>query len=696
MTASIDPTTAIPSLYRPLDEHGLRLLEICPSEDSDSQIQVKMFPRLFEDVRGQFIPFSYVWGDAADTETITINGVSRNITRNLARLIRQTRALLPDILARISWEKPALFWADAICINQGDIEERNRQVQLMGSIYGSAPTVIAWLGQAEDSHLAASVIDATAAWLKACMEKNPDVDEIERQDPNCGGWMERYPAFWSFSGDIVKSNPYWGALYTLFQSPYWKRTWTFQEMVLPADVLFISGSALISFDSLIILMLWVVAFLGGAESDFSFLDQETYPHLRIAVRNTQDAITFSILSPFDIREQLASPQRPTLALVSALGALQASDPRDKIFGLLGVVDTQFVADYNKPALQIYCEFVSAWMREVQDLNFLFQANHMYHTEGSTGQPGLPSWAPNWGAIAWALSADVDVSSTFPIGHKLLSRRLKASARLITDPAHMSQSSRILTATGVVCDEVEEVYPTWKHSPGVMAVGASFFNLVQRHTDRSRLGSPGEAGSGCFSRHIFQILFRTALEDTSLFENQVHLLQCDSSNFHAWAISFLSWLAICHRHDIGQDPSTRDFHGTARTFLPLLGIPPGPDFSRFWREEIFGDVKLDEPEEPDVARWPDAAAALQWSWENCRAELNSVQLQSLYGLAHCPKFLTKKNYMGVASSVEVGDKVVVLAGCDAPVLLRPKDGHYEHIGVCFVVGLMDGEARDMVD
>ncbi|RSL59678.1 hypothetical protein CEP54_007170 [Fusarium duplospermum] len=132
---------------------------------------------------------------------------------------------------------------------------------------------------------------------------------------------------------------------------------------------------------------------------------------------------------------------------------------------------------------------------------------------------------------------------------------------------------------------------------------------------------------------------------------------------------------------------------ATTLLPRLGIPHGPEFSRYWREEIFGDVEL---EGPDVANWQDGTEAIRWAWLNHRAELDSVQLQALYNFGCSLKFLTKNNCLGVASSPEVGDKVVVLAGCNTPVLLRPKDGHYEHIGPCFVLGLMDGEAKEMVD
>ena len=40
------------------------------------------------------------------------------------------------------------IWADALCINQQDVEERSAQVLEMGNIYGSANRVLIWLGDA--------------------------------------------------------------------------------------------------------------------------------------------------------------------------------------------------------------------------------------------------------------------------------------------------------------------------------------------------------------------------------------------------------------------------------------------------------------------------------------------------------------------------------------------------------------------
>ena len=44
-----------------------------------------------------------------------------------------------------------LFWVDAICINQDDLEERSAQVQIMPQIYSRASCVIVWLG--DDSQM---------------------------------------------------------------------------------------------------------------------------------------------------------------------------------------------------------------------------------------------------------------------------------------------------------------------------------------------------------------------------------------------------------------------------------------------------------------------------------------------------------------------------------------------------------------
>lgn len=56
---------------------------------------------------------------------------------------------LYNALVRV-WSKrsthPILIWADSICIDQKNLDERVEQVKLMGRIYDGAHSVIFWLG----------------------------------------------------------------------------------------------------------------------------------------------------------------------------------------------------------------------------------------------------------------------------------------------------------------------------------------------------------------------------------------------------------------------------------------------------------------------------------------------------------------------------------------------------------------------
>lgn len=45
-----------------------------------------------------------------------------------------------------------MLWADAICINQDDVQEKGHQVNMMGKIYTKAIGVIVWLGQDYEGH----------------------------------------------------------------------------------------------------------------------------------------------------------------------------------------------------------------------------------------------------------------------------------------------------------------------------------------------------------------------------------------------------------------------------------------------------------------------------------------------------------------------------------------------------------------
>jgi hypothetical protein len=60
------------------------------------------------------------------------------------------------------------------------------------------------------------------------------------------------------------------------------------------------------------------------------------------------------------------------------------------------------------------------------------------------------------------------------------------------------------------------------------------------------------------------------------------------------------------------------------------------------------------------------------------------------------FQTASGYLGLGPrGMLEGDLVCVLRESSVPVVLRRLDSHYLHLGPCFILGLMDGEAKDLI-
>lgn len=144
-----DKTNLHPYEYRPLREgpNNIRLLQILPGVgDAEIVCQVFQYTLRNEKAFGLYEALSYVWGDFDDPHEILVKNSEDldfrklPITRNLYGALKRLRD--PDL--------PRTFWIDAICINQGDLQERAAQVQIMARIYAYAVSVSVWLGEEAD------------------------------------------------------------------------------------------------------------------------------------------------------------------------------------------------------------------------------------------------------------------------------------------------------------------------------------------------------------------------------------------------------------------------------------------------------------------------------------------------------------------------------------------------------------------
>ena len=88
---------------------------------------------------------SYVWGDQdpAALREIVVNDTIIKVGNNL-------EAALHELQSSVEVSSGLKLWVGSLCIDQGDLQERSRQVKRTQEIYARAWTAIVWLGTAEN------------------------------------------------------------------------------------------------------------------------------------------------------------------------------------------------------------------------------------------------------------------------------------------------------------------------------------------------------------------------------------------------------------------------------------------------------------------------------------------------------------------------------------------------------------------
>lgn len=197
-TVSTVPVVSTPEretpIYRRLGEGEIRLIKILPG-DWYSPLQCEL-EHVAAGSHVQYVALSYAWGTSNETEWIKLNGRDHPIKSSLAAALRRLRDYLSlrargsDSMITVDAENFRL-WADALCLNQNDLEEKQHQVPRMGTVFSRADDVYIWLQEnlpeIDDAILAlmrsASAIDASMD-RKAALDKlaelhNHDLSLIE-------------------------------------------------------------------------------------------------------------------------------------------------------------------------------------------------------------------------------------------------------------------------------------------------------------------------------------------------------------------------------------------------------------------------------------------------------------------------------------------------------------------------------------
>lgn len=287
------------SPYRNLRQGDFRLLTVMKgAHDRDLRFQ---FRQAVPSQTQQYTAISYTWGTDAQTETIHIDGQPLRIKPNLWACLYTLRQC---------WR---YIWADAICINQDDVTEKNQQVRMMDQIYQNATVVSVWLGLVP---------------LPEYLNVSGPVVTLEIDDFD---WAE--------------------SMEDLANRPYWTRSWTIQEYMLAREIhVYCSNSRVqgVFFQEQLsraagIDLLSIQDDDLAAEPDLI----RKWPALAINVGRHVDRMPDSYQPLYDLLIRHANAQ--------------SKDPRDKVFALLGLVlrEEQFFLLKSFPNYNLSMEQVNA-------------------------------------------------------------------------------------------------------------------------------------------------------------------------------------------------------------------------------------------------------------------------------------------------------------------------------------------------
>lgn len=210
------------SYNEPLEGRDTRLIEILKAE-AESPIECRLVRHSLDSCI-KYQALSYVWGDPDVTRSIACEGRRFDVTNNLHDALLQLRK-------NNEIRENSLFWIDAICIDQGNIQEMTSQIRIMMDIYSHATYTIIWLGKRgfadedifEGVKLLYTVCDAVKD-VKSNEESRVIADRIINEDP--------------------ARNSY--EIWKVFKRVWFGRIWVVQEYVASASCQVYIGNMVVS------------------------------------------------------------------------------------------------------------------------------------------------------------------------------------------------------------------------------------------------------------------------------------------------------------------------------------------------------------------------------------------------------------------------------------------------------------------
>ncbi|CAM1503622.1 Fc.00g012130.m01.CDS01 [Cosmosporella sp. VM-42] len=350
------PISSRPYVYEPLEAGSLRLLFLLEADNYDDDLECAILHVPLKDDT-EYTALSYVWGTERNTHKIFVGDKYLTIGANLDSALRQLRRT----------DHLLCLWVDALCINQGDVKERNHQVHQMRCIYESAKNTIVYLGDQTGDNTGFSAwnfLERNSSWA---------LNDDKEKDHERPAILEDQLAFRGDLHDVY---------HDVLSREWFSRVWVFQEVVVSKDVSIQCGPRRISWDDFCKL-----AILQNRTHDFYGLSLQQEDLFEAVRRIWQARVAFHVSkgqssclpSWYEQVSNLADSTTDILGMLVRARNLKASDPRDKIFALLGI-STGFdwegldTIDYARTTSYVYTTFAGDLMTTRNDYKLLSYLN----------------------------------------------------------------------------------------------------------------------------------------------------------------------------------------------------------------------------------------------------------------------------------------------------------------------------------
>lgn len=415
----------------------IRLLVIQPGSEKDPVRCNIITVNLMDEP--EYEALSYTWatedGDDSLSRVVYCDNflTTLHVTRNCEAALRRLR--------RLGLRRTV--WIDALCVDQNNIAERNHQVALMGNIYKGASKVLIYLDCATYN------LTALFEWLR--------LKEINWESPKSRLHPERNSSWISILQVQVKE---------LLSLRWFHRVWVIQEVALSRAALLMT------------------------ENDEVILDGETVTRLQdIRRKKLEDNFAtvrghndLSLPGPLLWMPGWRELQRPDLLeCLLATQDCSESDPRDKVYGILNLLDDEaqslIQVDYALDILTVYMHATVSTIIQRRDTRaLLYACKRCDATVSATlsitssltaGQPlpksnspgelssaaVWPSWVPDWRSTCASPLGQCNTTT-----YRDSTKRLSSPVELIDTPL----SWPVTGDTNWSAQHPPSIPPTMKH------------------------------------------------------------------------------------------------------------------------------------------------------------------------------------------------------------------------------------------